>query len=107
LMRLGEAKFKQEEFDDALKDFEQAADIHREILQKLPDDTRTRRNLAVTYESIAETHEQISGEKSPAARENYQKVLDILLHLETQNVLGEFDRKFLEKKKRTIQKYNK
>jgi eukaryotic-like serine/threonine-protein kinase len=105
LMRLGEAKFKQKKFPDALLDFEQAADVHLEILRNHPDDTRTERNLAQTYESIAETHQQIGGEKDAAARENYQKVLDILLRLEARNTLGEFDGRFLEKTKITLQKF--
>ena len=105
LMLLGEAKFKQEKFQDGLIDFQQAANIHLEILQNFPDDWRTKRNLAVTYESIAETHEKIGGEKSQAAREHYQKVLAILLHLEAQNALSEYDRKFLERTKKTMQKF--
>jgi hypothetical protein len=112
-MRLGEAKYKQEKFYDALADFQQAANIHLEILQNLPNDTRTKRNLALTYESIAETQEKIaekeSVEKSLAARglakHYYQKTLDILLQLEANNTLGEYDRKFLERTKKTMQKY--
>ena len=107
LMRLGEAKFKQEKFADALADFEQAVKIHQDILQTNAGDVRVSRNLALTYESIAETHEKIGGEKSPSARENYQKCLDILVQLEAQNALSEFDRKFLERIKKSLQKFDK
>ncbi|MCY7375852.1 MAG: protein kinase [Pyrinomonadaceae bacterium] len=115
LMRLGEAKFKQEKFQDALADFEQAVKIHQDILQTFAGDMRVSRNLALTYESIAETHEKIAGnetgEKSRTARtaaKNYfQKTLDILLQLDANNALSEFDRKFLEKTKATVEKYKK
>jgi tetratricopeptide (TPR) repeat protein len=113
VMRLGEAKSKQEKFKDALADFQQAANIHLEILQNLPDDTRTKRNLAWTYDSIAETHAKIaereSGEKSLAARDlakdYYQKTLDLLLQLEAKNLLGDYDRKFLEGTKKAMQEF--
>ena len=113
LMRLGEAKFKQEKFQDALADFQEAANIHLEILQNLPADRRSKRNLALTYESIAETQEKIaekeSGEKTLAARDlaknYYQKTLDILLQLEANNMVSEYDRKFLERTKKTMQKF--
>lgn len=115
LMRLGEAKFKQGKFQDALADFQEAANIHLEILRNLPADRRSKRNLALTYESIAETHEKIaekeSGEKSLAARDlaknYYQKTLDILLQLEANNMVSEYDRKFLENTKKSIQKFEK
>ncbi len=107
LMVLGAAKSKLQNFRDALADFQQAADIQLEILQNLPADTRTKRNLAMTYEGIAETHEKAGGEKSPSARENYQKCLDILVQLEAQNALSEFDRKFLERIKNSLQKFEK
>jgi len=115
LMRLGEAKSKQEKFQDALADFEQAVKIHQDVLQNFAGDNRAYRNLALTYESIAETHEKIAGrettEKSRMAREaakNYfQKALDILLQLDAQKALSEFDRKFLEKTKATVETYEK
>ena len=107
LMRLGEAKFKQKNFADALADFSQAANIHREILQNFPGDTRTWRNLALNYESIAETHRQIGGEKDAAARKYYRMVFDILNQLEAENALGEYDRKFLEKTAETLQNFDR
>jgi len=115
LMRLGEAKFKQEKFEDALADFEQAVKIHQDILQIFAGDVRVSRNLALTYESIAETHEKIAGretgEKSRTAREaakNYfQKTLDILLQLKANNALSEADRKFLERTKTAVEKRGK
>ena len=113
LMRLGEAEFKQEKFQNALANFEQALNIHQDVLQTNADDVRVARNLALTYESIAETHQKIAeretGEKSRTAREaaknNFQKTLDILLQLEASNALSEFDRKFLDTTKATVQKY--
>lgn len=105
LMRLGEAKYKQKKFPEALTDFEQAVNIHLEILRDYPNDPRTARNLALTYESIAETYQKINGEKAPAARENYQKQLDILLDLEARKVLPELDYKMLERVKNILQKF--
>ncbi len=92
---------------------EQAAKFHQDILQNSGDDKRSFRNLALTYELIAETHEKIaqSGEKREMhrqmAKDNYQKVLDILQKLDAQKILAEFDRKFLEKTKSNILKYEK
>jgi len=113
LMRLGEAKFKQENFQSALADFEQAVKIHQDILQTHAGDVRVSRNLALTYESIAETHEKIaereSGEKSRTARTSakdyFQKALDLLLKAEAQNALAEFDRKLLERIRAAAEKY--
>lgn len=103
LMRLGAAKFEQKRFDAALVDFEAAAAAHHEVLRRVPGDTRTKRNLASTYESIAETQEKLGGAKA-ALRERYQMVLDLLLDLDSQNALGEYDRKFLDQTRVTLQK---
>ncbi len=105
LMRLGEVKSKQKKFQDALADYEQAVKVHQNVLQNFAGDNRTFRNLAVTYEFIAQTHEKIGGEKVTAARENYQKCLDILLQLEAQNALSEFDRKFFDRIKKSLLKF--
>ena len=113
LMRLGEAKFKQENFQSALADFEQAVKIHQDVLQTHAGDVRVSRNLALTYESIAETHEKIaereSGEKSRTARTSakdyFQKAFDLLLKAEAQNALAEFDRKLLERIRAAAEKY--
>lgn len=115
LMRLGEAKAKQGLLQDALADYQQAAKIHQDILQNAPGDVRTPRNLALTYESIAETHEKCAEKEGEGkrqahrqmARENFQKALDILLQLDVKNALAELDRKFLERVKAAIQKYDK
>ncbi|HEX8734696.1 MAG TPA: protein kinase [Pyrinomonadaceae bacterium] len=113
LMRLGEARAEQGLLPDALADFEKAAEIHQDILQNFPADIRTPRNLALTYESIAETHEKIAGKEGAGkrlshrekARENFQKALDILLQLDAQNSLSELDRKFLDRVKAAVKNY--
>lgn len=112
LMRLGEAKFKQGRVQDALADFQHAATIQLEILRSFPGDTRSQRNLSLTYESLAETHEltakTLTGARSIAeleiAKGYYRKTLDILLKLEAENKLGEYDRTFLENTKKMVQK---
>lgn len=106
LMSLGDAKLKQEKFADALLYFEQAEKIHHEVLQNFAGDVRVSRNLAATYEWLAETHEKIGGNKNQAARENYQKCLAILLQLEDQNLLSKYDREFLEKTKERLKKFD-
>jgi tetratricopeptide (TPR) repeat protein len=105
LMRLGEAKYKQGKFQQALADFQQAADIHLETLRNLPDDSRTKRNLALTYESIAETHEKLGARDS--AKNHYLKTLGLLLELEANNILSEYDRKFLVNRKMNLQRFEK
>ena len=115
LTRLGEARSQLGDFQAALADYEQSVNIHREVLQDFAGDVRVSRNLAMAYESIAETHEKIAassgGEKSraarAAARDNYKKALDILLRHEADRVIAEFDRKFLDKLKTKMQEYEK
>ncbi len=60
LMRLGETKAKQKLYNNALLNLEQAAKFHQDILQNSGDDKRSFRNLALTYELIAEIHEKIA-----------------------------------------------
>ncbi|MCY7344992.1 MAG: hypothetical protein LH614_02135, partial [Pyrinomonadaceae bacterium] len=113
LMRLGAAKVEQGKVQEALADFEQSETIHLDILKIFAGDVRVSRNLALTYESIAETYGKIaekqSGEKSLSARLTakiyFQKTLDILLSLEARNALAELDRKFLERVKTTLKQY--
>lgn len=74
-------------------------------MRDFPGDPSILRNLSITYESIAETHQKTGGEKSEAARENYQKQLDILLELDARKSLAEYDYKMLDKVKAILQKF--
>ena len=110
-VHLGLAKHGQRNFSDALAAYEKAAEVY-ELQSADSKNIFPRRHLANVHKYIAETHgelEKISvGEEAQkhrqAAKENYRRALDILLQLDAQNALAEYDRKFLEEMKTVVKK---
>ncbi len=86
-----------------------------EIVQTDADDTGPLQPLSLSYESIAEIHEEsaraAAGEKrlthSRRAEVHYRRALEILLRLEAGNALSAYDRKSLEKMKAAVQRYER
>jgi serine/threonine protein kinase len=101
LMRLGAAQTERGFLTGALENLRQSEETYRAILEAAPDDRRSNRNLAATFEQIAKTNEKLfQTEKSEnfrqAAKTNYRNALDVLLKLEARGALAEADRKFLD-----------
>ncbi len=112
LRRLGGAKAELGMLEGSLEDLRRAEKTYLEILQAAPDDRRSNRNLADTYEQFGATYEKLyerekSDVQKQSARANYQKALYILTRLDASNALAEADRKFLNKMKSAVEKYQK
>ena len=112
LRRLGSAKAGQELLESSLENLRQAENIYLEILRVAPEDRRSNRNLADVYEQFGLTYGKLyakgkSENERQAARANFQKALDILARLDNNNSLAEADRKFLNRMKTAVEKYQK
>jgi eukaryotic-like serine/threonine-protein kinase len=104
VMYLGEAKRQQRAFDDALAIYARAEAIFDGLKRIDPRNNNPVRKLATIYECIGTVHREIAksvtGELRrshlQAAKENYQRALDILLQLQARKALAEYDLKYLE-----------
>jgi serine/threonine protein kinase len=104
VMYLGEAKQQQRAFDDALAIYARAEAIFDGLKRSDPRNNFPVRKLATIYECIGTVHREMAKSLAAetrqshfqAAKENYQRALDILLQLQAKNALAQYDLKYLE-----------
>lgn len=76
-----------------------ALQLAEESVKSDPDNTQARQNLAK-----AATGEEQRRQHKQKAKENYQRALDLLLQLQAQNALAEYDRRVHEELRANVQK---
>lgn len=111
--RLGTVKHQQRDLPGALDAFEKSAASFESIIRADPQNMVSLRDVAQVCKNIAIIHEALASDASAqqraehilAARQNYQRALDILLQLQSQNALAEVDRKFLAEMQAAVQRY--
>jgi serine/threonine protein kinase len=104
LMFLGQAKQQQRAFEEALAIYARAEAIFDAVSRIDPRNNFPVRKLATVYQYLGDVHremaESLTGEsRQPhlqAANENYRRALDILLRLQAQKALADYDLKYLE-----------
>ena len=102
--RLGDAKYRQRDLQGSLDAFEKSVASFERIVQADPQNTVSVRDIAQSCKDIGHIHrdlaQTVSGEQRQThlreARQNYQRALDILLKLKSQNAFAEVDKKLLE-----------
>lgn len=115
LIRLGDARRDEKDFQNARTDLEQAAAIMTELFNADRTDNGTQKILANATESLAAAYEGLSERAEGSvkqsyrqqAKQNYIRTLEILRELEAKGALAEYDRKLLEKLQATVQKYER
>ncbi len=115
LIRLGDARCDEKDFQKARIDLEQAAAIMTELFYADTTDKGAQRILANATESLATAYEGLSEQAEGSARQsyrqqakqNYVRTLEILRELEAKGALAQYDRKLLEKMQATVQKYER
>ena len=112
LRRLGGAQAEQGLLENSLANLREAEKTYLEILRVAPEDRRSNRNLADVYDQFGTTYDKLyekerSENERLSAKENFQKALDILVKLDANNALAEADRKFLNRMKAAVEKYQK
>jgi non-specific serine/threonine protein kinase/serine/threonine-protein kinase len=111
LMNLGQTKYQQHDYTGALAAYERAVAVF-EYQAGDPKNLFPLRRLATVHAYIADVHRDlakaVAGEESrkhqQTAKENYQRALDLLLQLQAQNALAEYDRKVLEEMRVAVRK---
>jgi non-specific serine/threonine protein kinase/serine/threonine-protein kinase len=109
--RLGDAKYRQRDLQGSLEAFEKSIASFEMILQADPQNTVSVRDIAQSCKNIGHIHRDLArtltGERRQMhlqeARQNYQRALDILLKLKSQNAFAEVDKKFLEEMQSAIE----
>lgn len=102
--RLGDAKYRQHDLQGSLEAFEKSIASFERIVQADPQNTVSVRDIAQSCKNIGHIHRDlartITGEQRQMhlreAKQNYQRALDILLKLKSQNAFAEVDKQFLE-----------
>ncbi len=106
LLRLGSARTKMGDVKQGLTDLAQAEQIYSGVVEEFPGDKRSANNLASAYATIAKIYAN-EGRSLPnahrSAQANFQNALGVMLRLESQGVLSEFDRKFLDELKQSVE----
>jgi eukaryotic-like serine/threonine-protein kinase len=110
--RLGDAKYRQRDLQGSREAFEKSIASFERIVQADPRNTVSLRDIAQACKNIGHIHRDlartVSGEQRQthlqAAKQNYQRALDILLQLKSQNAFAEVDKKFLEEMQSSIER---
>lgn len=106
LLRLGSARTKMGDVKQGLTDLAQAEQIYSGVVEEFPGDKRSANNLASSYATIAKIFAN-EGRSLPnahrSAQANFQNALGVMLRLESQSVLSEFDKKFLDELKQLVE----
>ncbi len=102
---LGAAQSERKDFAGAIAEYEKAAAIYQDILHQTSSGKGELRHLALIYTYIGEAFEKKA--EPDAARRNFQTALEFYNRLEAQNALTEYDRKYFERLKKTIKKFQK
>jgi eukaryotic-like serine/threonine-protein kinase len=111
LVRLGQTKYQQRDYAVALATYDRAIPV-LEYQARDPKNLFPLRRLSTVHAYIGDIHRDLAktsaGEEGRAhgmkARENYQRALDLLLQLQAQNALQEYDRKVLEEMQEAVRK---
>jgi tetratricopeptide (TPR) repeat protein len=102
--RLGDAKYRQRDLQGSLEAFEKSIASFEGIFQSDPQSNVSVRDIAQSCKNIGNIHRDLAQTGTgqyrqthlQAAKQNYQRALDILLQLKSQNAFAELDKKFLE-----------
>jgi non-specific serine/threonine protein kinase/serine/threonine-protein kinase len=111
LLNLGQTKYQQKDYAGALAAYERAVAV-LEYQASDPKNLFPLRRLSTTHAYIADVHSDLAKtagqegrrEHKQKAKENYQRALDLLLQLQAQNALAEYDRKLLEEMRSGIER---
>jgi tetratricopeptide (TPR) repeat protein len=82
--------------------FQKSADHYEAVFRPDEKNLLDRRNLAQSLKSIGDVYLLLS--ENQKAKENFQRALEILNQLKTQNALGEWDKKLFDEVQTALQK---
>jgi serine/threonine protein kinase/tetratricopeptide (TPR) repeat protein len=99
---IGNLQMKTNDLTGALASQQKAIELHEALSQKDPNDIAPKRDKALSLKTIGEV--QMKMNKWREARQTLQKGLEILLWLQSQNKLREYDKKEVESIKGSIKK---
>lgn len=113
LIRLGDARHKQKEFNSAVEDLESAAALLENLIATDAEDNASLRILTNAHESLAKAHEALARTGNDAARQShrqqarqrYNQAIEIYRTLEAKAALSNYDRKALEKLRAAVLRY--
>jgi tetratricopeptide (TPR) repeat protein len=104
LLRLGDARRKQGNFEGALQDLGKASAMYSDLVARDASDNASVKNLASVNKLLAETYKDLAVTSGNAdkqsheqmARKHFLRARDLLRQLEARSALPDFDRKMLE-----------
>lgn len=113
LLRLGDAKRKQGNFEGALQDLDKAAAMYTDLVARDATDNASLKNLASVNKLLAETYKDLAAKSDNADKQSYQQMArkyllrarDLLRQLEARNALSDFDRKMMEEIQAAVASY--
>ena len=112
LSYLGQAKYRDHEPDQALAAYAKAIAIFEEIIRADPGNNSSARKMSTVYQCIGDVHRDLANGASEderrgqrqAAKESYQRALNILVQLQQKKALAEYDLKYLDELRAELSK---
>jgi serine/threonine protein kinase len=101
-IRLGDFYRKQKDFPRALENYEKSVFYFEKVENSDETNTLVKRDAAQSMKNVGEIQSLLN--QKAEARQTFEKTLNILNVLDSQNALGEFDRKLIVDVQTSIQK---
>ena len=104
LLRLGDARRKQGNFEGALQDLGKASAMYSDLVARDASDNASVKNFASVNKLLAETYKDLAVKSGNADKQSHEQMArkhllrarDLLRQLEARSALSDFDRKMLE-----------
>lgn len=112
--RLGDVKYQQRDLRGALDAFEKSAESFEKVVRADAQNTNSLRDIAQACKNLGWIHDDLAAaaatgqerhEHLRAARQNYQRALDILAQLKAQGGFAGVDQKIFDEMKAAIEKH--
>lgn len=113
--KIGNARWQQRDYTAAFAAFQKSVALFEKKVEDDAADMRALRNLATTLASAGVLHAELAESTAgqtrqthlAAAREDYQRALDLMLKAQAQNTLSEWDLRNIDEMRATLEKLEK
>ncbi len=113
--KIGDARWQQRDYPASFAAYEKSVVLYEKKVEDDAADMRALRNLATTHASAGSVHAELvhttAGQTSQthlaAAKENYQRALDLMLKVQAQKTLSEWDLRNIDEMRAALEKLEK
>lgn len=113
--KIGDARWQQRDYPASFAAYQKSVELYEKKVEEDAADMRALRNLATTRASAGSVHAELVNTTAgqtrqthlAAAKENFQRALDLMLKVQAQKTLSEWDLRNIDKIRTALEKLEK